>query len=218
MDIPASLIPTSWLLPGWLLYLVASVVVLLRAPWFRLLQKDSSNVYFGAIVVLLGIWNLNAGVIPGQSIHLIGASAISLMFGWELAFLAIQLLIVVFIFSGRTEWQGLALNALLLGALPALSTHSLLLLSRRWLPHNYFVYFFINTFLATILGILLVAAVISLLLQPFASHLTQGILPFILMLALPEAILTGMLISILIVYKPAWITTFRDEVYLKKKE
>lgn len=197
------------------MYGVIIIFAIVRAPWFRVLERESSNIYFAAIVLLLVFWNLNAGVMPGQSLHFLGASAVCLMFGWEFAFLAIQVLIVFVILDGRVSWDALAWNGLILGALPTLFTHTLLRFTQKRLPHNYFVYFFINTFLATILGVLLITLALGLLMNREAyPALTQGVLPFLAMLALPEGILTGMIISVLVIYKPQWVTTFRDKDYL----
>ncbi len=218
MDIPPELISASWLFPIWLAYLLTAASALLRAPWFRLREKDSANTLFGAVALVLAFWNLNTGVMPGQSIHYLGASLLTLMFGWEFAFLAIQILIVTTIFQERTTWAMLALNGLLSGALPSLLTHGLLRLTQRFLPHNYFIYFFINTFIATIGGIILLALAITFTVS-FSNQpqMTQGLLPFLLMLALPEGVLTGMVISILVIYKPEWVTTFRDNTYLRRR-
>ena len=218
MDIPPELIPASWLPPAWLLYLLVVAISLMRAPWFRLGEKDSANTLFGAVALVLVFWNLNTGVMPGQSLHYLGASLMTLMFGWEFAFIAVQVLVITTIFQDRTTWAMLAINGLLLGALPTWLTHLLLRLTQRFLPHNYFIYFFINTFIATIGGVILLAFAITGVVS-FSHHprMTQGLLPFLLMLALPEGVLTGMVISILVVYKPEWVTTFRDNTYLRRR-
>ncbi len=218
MDMPAELLHPAIVAPLWILYLLTIAAALYRAPWFRMRQSDSANTYFGAAALLVAFWNLNTGVMPGQSLHYLGASALTLMFGWEFAFLALQALIVMTILQGRVGWETLAANGLLLAAIPTLLTHSLLRLTQRYLPHNYFIYFFINTFLATIAGIVLIALTTAVLVSfSHRPELTQGLLPFLLMLALPEGVITGMIIAILVVYKPEWVTTFRDRTYLARK-
>ena len=50
---------------------------------------------------------------------------------------------------------------------------------------------------------------------------TQQLLPDYLlasvMMMFPEAFVTGMLMTLFIVYKPQWVSTFFDEVYIKGK-
>jgi uncharacterized membrane protein len=38
-----------------------------------------------------------------------------------------------------------------------------------------------------------------------------------LLLAFPEAFISGMSLTLFVVYKPQWVSTFRDELYLKGK-
>lgn len=220
MEIAAGLIASPWLWTSWLLYTGCTLLAVIRAAWFRLGQSDSSNIYFGTIVVLLLLWSINAEILPGQGFHFLAVTTMTLMFGWEFAFLAVQVVIAVLILEGRGSWETFALNALLLGALPAIFTQGLLHLSRRFLPRNYFVYIFINAFLAATAGILLIGLATWLLLLANTVYRPDQLENFLLvfaMAAIPEGTLNGMTMSILVVYKPGWVTTFRDEVYFYKK-
>lgn len=219
MDLPAGLITQPWLWLSWLVYAAITLLAVVRAPWFRLRQSDSSNTYFGAIVTLLLLWSLNAGILPGVGFHFLGITAACLMFGWEFAFLAVQLLLAILIAEGRGSWETLAINALFLGAVPAGITHGLLRLTQRYLPRNYFVYIFINTFFAAITGMLVIGALIYGLMAEtsYATSQLGNLYLVFFMAAIPEGTLNGMMISILVIYKPGWVTTFRDEIYLVRK-
>ena len=219
MDLPAGLLPQPWLWLSWVIYGMATALAVIKAPWFRLRQSDSSNTFFGAIVTLLLLWLLNAGMLPGLGFHFLGITAACLMFGWEFAFLIVQLLHAILIIDGRGSWETLAINSLLLGALPAGVTHGMLRLSQQFLPRNYFVYIFINSFLAAITGMLLIGATIYWLMSVVHYNTSQleNIFLVFFMAAIPEGTLNGMVISILVIYKPGWVTTFRDRIYLASK-
>jgi uncharacterized membrane protein len=50
-----------------------------------------------------------------------------------------------------------------------------------------------------------------------ADHLLKEYLPVYLLMAWGEAFLTGMLVTLMVVWKPAWVATFSDERYLSPK-
>ncbi len=222
MDIPAGLVTMPWLVLSWALYALLTVLAVWRAPWHKLLERDSANVYFGTIVVLLLFWNLKAGILPGQSFHFLGASAACLMFGWEFAFLAIQVLVMLAVFDGRGAMETFALNTLILGAVPILFSHNLRLLAVKKLPQNIFIYIFINAFFAAFAGVLLAGfSAWGVLLASdaySAAELGRNFLPFLVLLALPEGSLNGIAMTVMVVYKPTWVATFSDRLYLAKRD
>lgn len=222
MDIPAGIISSGWLTVSWVVYLLLTLLAIWRAPWFKLLERDSANVYFGAIVVLLVFWHLKAGVAPGQSFHFLGASAAALMFGWEFSFIAIQIVILSTLYDGRGSWETFAINSLIMGAIPALVTHNLRRLAQAKLPHNLFIYLFLNSFFAAALGVVLAGLTAYTVLATSGaytiSELNRNYLPFLLLLALPEGTLNGIAMTVMVVFKPTWVATFSDKMYLSKRD
>ncbi len=181
-------------------------------------ERDSTNIYFGTIVILMLFWNFRVGILPAQSFHFLGACMMTLMFGWSFAVLALSLLVMFFTFSGNGGWDTYALNAFLLGAIPASLTWLLLRMSQRWLPHNFFIYIFLNTFFAAVLGIILIGSVAYWLLWISGAYssaeLSGSFLPLVVMLAFPEGTLNGIAITLMVVYRPTWVATFYDKLYL----
>ena len=98
MDIPANLLPTAWLWLAALLYAVLLVAALLTAPWQKLTDNEGSNVYFGAIACTALVWILRAGIEPGHNYHLLGMTALCLMFEWQFA-LVVMLVVGAWIAS-----------------------------------------------------------------------------------------------------------------------
>ncbi len=221
MDLPSDLLPASvlWLsliLFAWLLWRAVRA-----APWGKLRDNEAMHVFLGTCVILLLLWNLRAGVAPGLNFHILAVTSMTLMFGWAFALFGVCLILVGSTLMGPGGWETFALNALLMGAIPILLTRVFLVTAQRWLPHNFFIYIFINAFLAAGLGALLTtsAAVLILTLSDVYSFkaLTYEYLPYFPLMFFSEAVLNGMLMTVLVAVCPAWVASFDDDLYLKGK-
>ena len=47
------------------------------------------------------------------------------------------------------------------------------------------------------------------------EYIFREYLPFVPLTSLPEALLNGMAMTLLVVYRPQWVNTFDDERYIK---
>ena len=221
MDIPAHLISGTTLWVGYVLFALVMLAALLTAPWFKIRDSGALNVFLGAVVILMLLWTMRAGIQPGLNFHLLGATALTLMFGWQFAWFAITLIVTGTTLNGNAGWDALPLNVLLMGGLPILVSNTLLYLAQRFLPHNYFIYIFLNSFIAAGLSSLTVALAAYTLYRyngvyP-AQILNSQYLPFMLLVALPESTLNGITMTGTVVYKPEWVATFHDRWYLYNK-
>jgi uncharacterized membrane protein len=164
---------------------------------------------------------LRAGIGSNLTFHFLGAVVMTLMFGWELALLALTVVVTITFWRLDAGLLAVPLNTLLMGGIPILITHFLLRWSQQRLPTNIFVFVFVNAFLAGILGTIAVVGAGSLLLwltETFsASYLQSYYLPFIPLLILPEGVINGMLTAIVVVYRPQLIPVFDDALYLRKR-
>ena len=88
--------------------------LLRQAPWGRLNEGAKINAWLGASIVIAAVWLLKAGVRPNLHLHMLGATALTLMVGpyFALAGLLITLLAVTWL--GVGDWQNLAVNWLLM--------------------------------------------------------------------------------------------------------
>lgn len=209
----------------WLAMAAALAGVLLwravrAAVWTSLAELGRMHAWLGAIVVLMVMWSLNASAKAGLNLHLLGAGAATLIFGRDLALAGIALVAAGTALNGDLEWSSLGLNVLVMGVLPVTISHGLRRIVERRLPANYFVYVFVQAFLGCGVGIMAVGAVASVLLAlagAFPSaELLEDYLPFFLLLAFSEAWLSGMVMTLLVVYRPAWVASFDDQMYLNK--
>lgn len=191
------------------------------APWRRLLDGHQLNALLGAAVILTLLWSLNAGVSPGLNLHLLGAMASMLIFGPQLALLALALALAGVTLNGSAPWAAYPINFLIMAVVPVLAGTFYFRAVERWLPKNFFVYIFINAFLGAALIVLLQGSVASLTLffagaYPADKLLTEY-LPFFLLLGFAEAWLSGMTLTLLVVYCPEWVASFNDKSYLSNK-
>ena len=184
-------------------------------PWRMLVGTELLTPLLATLVLLPWLWALPSLHHMPLQLHWSGAPLVTLMLGWPLAVLALVTVGITTTLISTTSvdtaaalivWQGLlpATFALLLGA--AL---------RRWVPHHPFVYVLGRGFLGSVLCIF--AA--SLLAQWTGHELPNvssglSVIAFWLM-AWGDAFITGMMCAIFVAFKPDWLATWSDNLYLK---
>lgn len=221
MNFPDDLFPTAWSLEAWLPVLVAWALSARRVPWRRLADSVQLHVFAGTVVVLVLLWSMQAGVQPGLNFHLVGATVMVLAFGPELAILGLTLVLLAVTFNGAAAWGGFALNVLVMAVVPVLVAYGIFRAADRYLPHHLFVYLFVPAFLGAALAVLAIGGTATLFL--FAAgvyggeYLMHEYLPFFLLLAFSEAWISGMAMTLMVVYRPEWVATFDDRRYLSNK-
>ncbi|MDE2586472.1 MAG: energy-coupling factor ABC transporter permease [Betaproteobacteria bacterium] len=221
MNLPDSLLDSAWALAAWGLFLLFLVVAVRRASWRRLTNSTQLNVWLGTIVSLMLLWSMKAGVLPGLNLHLLGAMLFTLEFGPWLAFVGLSVVLTTITINGAAGWLSYGLNALLMAGVPVLLASGIFRFTDRVLPKNLFVYIFANGFFGsglTVLGTGLVATGLLAVAGAYPiSMLTENYLPYFLLLGFSEAWLGGMVLTLLVVYRPEWVSTFDDSIYLAKK-
>lgn len=204
-----------------LLLLLLLVKAVRHGTWPRFADRELLNVFLGGCVFLLLIWNLKAGVKPGLTFHLLGATLFMLMYGWEVAFIAICLVLVGATLYGLIEWQAFALNALVMGALPILFSHAVYRLAVWYLPHHFFVYILVNAFFCGGVAMALTVSTSSslmVLLGPYSlGTVLHSYLPFAFFMMFGEGFMTGMLVTSMALMKPHWLITFDERRYISGK-
>ena len=220
MDLPQGL-PPSWHLAAWIVLAPVLLWALLRSPWSRLSVNEQSHVFLGALVAIVLLWTIGGRIGPAIHVHLLGATILYLMFGLPLALVGMTLVAVATNVAAGGDWMSIAGRALVAGMLPVLVSHLALLAAEARLPANFFVYVFVAAFLGGALAMLGAAVAVAVAIAPAplaGAPVGDAWTAIALMLAFAEATLTGMLITLFVVYKPAWVGTFRDEIYLHRRE
>ena len=189
------------------------------APWKAwLVDRERRWVWFSAMALLLVVWAMKAGITPGLSVRFLLVTALTLMYGWELTVVAGALVLAVLGFVGQAEWANYGANLLCMAVVPALFTKWLHEQVHARLPLNYFVYFFVTAFLGSALAYNL-AGLTRVLLIATSGTLTAGavgpeyfaILP---LMSFGEAVANGMIVGMAVVYRPRWVMSFDDRLYL----
>lgn len=186
-------------------------------PW-RQLQPATLAAWLAGSIAMAGMWLVAAGVQPGLSFHLLGAAIFTLMCGPFLAMLLMALVLLFVAVAGQLDGVAIGLN-FSLSVLPAIwLTAASLRLARRYLPPHLFVYVFVNAFLTGGLSMLVAASCGMLWLYVAgvypADYLLENGLPFYFLLSWSEAFTTGLVLAIMVVYRPQWVWTFDDRRYL----
>ena len=200
---------------------VALAFALLRAPWSEWLADGERQwVWFGSMALLLVVWAMKAGLTPGLSVRFLLMTALTLMHGWHLAVVAGALVLAVLSYLGMAEWSLYGPNLLCMAVVPALFTAWFHEQVHARLPHNYFIYFFITTFLGAALAFNLAGFVrVALMVASGTLDAARAgpeyfsILPF---MSFGEAIANGTIIGMAVVYRPKWVMSFDDRLYLAK--
>jgi uncharacterized membrane protein len=219
MNIPDHLLPAAW---SWLFALLSAAVLVagfrqgslkaLAEPW-RL------NLLLGACVGLIFLWSMATGVKPGLNFHVLGATALTLMFGWQLALLALAIVSVGVTVAGLAGWEALPANFVLMGALPVLVSQGIFRVVDRRLPNHFMIYVFVCAFFGAAVTMAVTGLGISLVMSLSGAYtwdyLATQYLPYFVLMGWSEAMLTGMGITLMAVYRPLWLATFDDERYLQ---
>jgi uncharacterized membrane protein len=206
---------------SWVLFAIVLGLAIWRAPWFHLKDTASMNILLAMIVGIMVIWTMKAGFAPGLSIHLLGTTLLTLMFGWAFAILGIVVVLAGHALYSGTGWAALPAEALLLGALPGAVSYMVFRLVDTRLPNNFFVYIFLVAFLGAALAIAATVAATTLVHVASGAYAAGEVwynyTRYILLAMFPEAFITGMLMTLFVAYRPEWVSTFDDSRYLKDK-
>jgi uncharacterized membrane protein len=218
MDLTAIPLPYPWIAASWLAAVPVLGWAVGTAPWQRLFDNASVHVWAATIVAVLLLWSLRATVGEGFTFHLLGASALTLIAGVPFALIGSAVIAAVSLVVEGGLAQNAAFAFLSLGGLPVAVTHAVLRSSQSLLPPNLIVYVFAAYFGA---GLSLAAAGIvgatGLWLgggRP-ASLVFGEYVPWLIYLGFGEAMLTGMILTLAIVYRPQWVATFDDARYIE---
>lgn len=216
MNLHSRLFDADWLFYSHLLYWPLLLVALRLAPW-RHLRGGRLHVFLGACVGVLLVWQIRAGLTAGLEVHLLGATFMTLMFGWQLAAVGMSLTLAGATLNGVGDWPAFALNGLIDVCVPVWLSYGLARLMERRLPSHFFIYLFVAAFFGGVLtigvvGLLSSAALIVAGSVPPAQ--IRDYLAVYVLLLFPEGFTTGMLMTLAVVYRPEWVISFNDRRYL----
>ncbi|MDO8991208.1 MAG: energy-coupling factor ABC transporter permease [Sideroxyarcus sp.] len=222
MNLPAQLFSSDWLWMTNLLYAYFFYRAARNAPWRALLDNAVMvNALVGLLMFTFVFWQLNAGIRPGFSFHVLGSTLFMLMFGWQIAAVSITLVMLSTWLRTDTGLVTLGLNGLLMVAIPVLFSEWLLRFSKQHLPKNLALFVLWNGFACGAFVIVLNTLATSLLLMAFSSYTWPDIRMHYLfsapLIAYVEGFTTGIMITAFTVFQPQAVMNFSDKEYLTGK-
>ncbi|MFM5336137.1 energy-coupling factor ABC transporter permease [Aeromonas enteropelogenes] len=200
----------------WLLLLLSS----LRPPLWQTLHDNPlyQHLLLGSAIALIPLWYLRAGLHEGLEVHFLGLTTLTLLLGWRLALLAPCLTLLVLGYFGVTNLADFGWQALIGIGLPVATSWLLFLASWAWLPRHLFVYLFVAAFLGGAVTISVKVVASALLMGVSGTYpwhtISADYLSIWPLLLFPEALLNGMAMTVLAIYRPHWVNTFFDRTYL----
>ena len=188
------------------------------APWRKLTAPGAFSAWCFSIIALPLLWRFDVPLMEGAGLHLLGLPIFVLMFGRRLAMAGIGMSVLACTAAFDGIWANVGVNLLLLAIAPAYCGDAVMRATERFLPHHIFIYLLGNGFFGA-LAMLAAIGTLSLAVHQAlaATPLGADAIAYMLLLAWGESFLTGFLLTIFTVYRPEWVLTFDDEVYLRGK-
>lgn len=215
-------IPTALAVSGWVLF-PALVAIALRRVLRSGARRDflprsiQQHAWLAGIVSLGVLWSLQIRIGGGLHLSMIGVSLYALIFGYARALLGAAVALIGLTVLADRAWFDVGWNGLLVAALPAAIATSLQRVLGAQLPHNLFVFIIGNGLFVTLVASA-GASVASLAAQvataPAASANAAEIIGYALLLAWGEALMSGMIFSALVIYRPQIVMTYGQDEYL----
>ena len=193
----------------------ALLVALVFRPWRQLAGGALLSPLLAALVITPWLWALPWLHHMPIQLQLSGACLVLLALGWPLAMLVFG---VVALATGWiapvTPAEQLDM-ALWLGVVPATLALGLGWVLRRALPHNLFVYILGRAFLGTAACLFATGALaqwtghaLNVAVEPELALVARRLM------AWGDTIMTGMVTAVCVAFRPQWLATWSDRLYL----
>lgn len=197
-----------------LVALLALAVALALRPWRALGPEGPPWPWLAWWVLLPAFWGADRYVQMPVAQPLSGACLLMLMGGWPLAVIAlVPVALATAWLAGLSPAEGLD-RFVWLGVAPATIAMVLGAAVRRWLPKHLMVYILARGFFASA-----IAGTLAGTLWVWSRGTPAGLDAGDVMLgrwlaSWGDAWLTGMLVAIFVAFRPQWLATYADRIYL----
>lgn len=197
-----------------LLTLTLGAALVLR-PWQMLAGGVRLTPLLATLTLVPWLWAMPSLHKMPLQLQGSGACLVVLMLGWPLAVPVLCVVGVIAALISPMSWDTALDLTVWLGLVPATLALALGAAVRRWIGLHLFVYVLARAFLGTALCVFLAG-----LLAQYAGHSLPGIeddlsLVAHWLVAWGDAFLTGMFTAIMVAFKPDWLATWSDRLYLK---
>jgi uncharacterized membrane protein len=215
----SAIVAPLWHWIGGIAYILGLVLALWRMPWRWLRRAESFHLFAGACAALCVLWQIRASIDGAPAMHLQGATLLTLAFGWQLAVFALSLVLLLTTAVGSGDWASFGVNGAVYGILAVAVSYAIARLVERWFPRHLFVYIFVSAFFGAAITVAATSCVTTGILvdsgQMSDYQIFRNYLPASILLWFPEAFVTGGLITLAVVYRPAWVVSYEDRFFIQ---
>jgi len=197
-----------------LLGLLALAIALALRPWRAWTRAAPPWPALAWWAVLPLMWSLDA--VTGMPLlqPLSGVCLLLLMLGWPLAVLMLVPVLLLMVLMADLPALDALHRVVWLGLVPATLAMLLGAAMRRWLPRHLFIYIFGRGFFATAVAVASAGALAALLHGAPANLSLADLLLARGLAAWGDAFLTGGIAAIFVAFRPEWLATYTDRIYL----
>ncbi|QWD59574.1 energy-coupling factor ABC transporter permease [Polynucleobacter sp. MWH-UH35A] len=177
-----------------------------------------------AIFLLVIAWNISpslpgqpAGKFYGLIFHFYGASLLTAMFGPAIALSVLFPVAFLGIFAIQGDYEAASQHYLMVCVLPTIFAYLSIQMIQRFIPKHLFVLILGNGYVAAFMSVIL-SGTFLLVIRLIAGEANQldleGWLLGLIIIAFMEGSLSGMLLAILLIFRPQWVSTYNEEAYM----
>jgi uncharacterized membrane protein len=198
-----------------LVALALAISIWLR-PWRQKNVFELATPLLATLVILPWLWALPALKVTTMQLQWSGACLVLLMLGWPLAVPALCVTGIAAGLIAGLDWQQQLELVTWLGIVPATIALAVGAAVRRALGTHPFVYILGRGFLGSVLALFL-AGILREWAGTELSTVDAGLsLVGRWLMAWGDGIVTGMLCAIFVAYRPWWLATWSDDLYLRR--
>ncbi len=194
---------------------LALLPALLFRPWQLLTGGTRLTPLLATLTLVPWLWAMPS--LHKMPLQLQGSAAclVVLMLGWPLAVPVLCVVGVMAALISPMSWDTALDLTVWLGLIPATLALAMGAAVRRWIGLHLFVYVLVRAFLGTA-----VCVFVAGVLAQWMGHSMPGIddnlsLVAHWLIAWGDAFMTGMLTVLMVAFKPDWLATWSDKLYLK---
>ena len=193
--------------------LAATALALALRPWRAALPPWPALAWWALMPVF---WNTDRLSAQPVLQPLAGSCLLMLMLGWPLALLMLLPVAAVgWLLAGAPALDALH-RGVWLGVVPVTLAMLMGAALRRWLPQHLFVYILGRGFFATAIAVA-AAGVLSVWLHGVPPELSaDDVMLARTLVASGDAVITGMLVAVFVAFRPHWLATYADRIYLPR--
>ena len=179
-----------------------------------------------AILLLAIAWNISPSL-PGQPsgkfygliFHFYGASLLTAMFGPAIALSILFPVAFLGVYIPEGNYEVASQHYLTVCVLPTIFAYLSIQMIQRFIPKHLFVLILGNGYVAAFLSVILSGTfllLIKLLIGESNQLDLEGWLLGLIIIAFMEGSLSGMLLAILLIFRPNWVSTYNEETYMSR--